>query len=909
MNPVAPRACGLTCSLVEGFFYMDVVFGLWADGGASPDHGGAARGALGQPVVGPAGLVDILETALGLGGPRAAQVVRIAAFQASLDALDGVYFWSRSFKMDPWATAQKLLKWRDELVGLGWSGEAGWTSARLADLATASAAANSVPPGLPDRLAALLDCLERIDVAPIKRLRLIDPADLHPSPIRRIVERLRTLGCVVGDVAVSPAAAAETSLGRLQRWMLDGTVPTSGADGSVTLATSASSPLAAEILGQWFAAQDDGEIALIAQDGDTHLLDHGMAGVGQPRAGRSRSSIHRGSLQLLLLAFKETWAPFDPQAMMELLIFPASPIAPRAAWRLAASLEQEPGRGGAEWTGAWEDIAEAERERAGEDADQLAAVDSRLRRWREWAEPQMADPLVGMPLPQALAICDRVTTWATRRYAATNDPLYASTSVLAGEVRAALASLSRERLPRLLVERVIDQALDLGHPNPDALAEAARWRTVPHPGSVWAARDIVVWWNFVTTREGAARSPWTEAERQELSGAGCPPDDVSLAGRAASAAWERSVLNARERIIFVSGGPNCEADEGAHPLAHRLKPALDRVATRIGLETALRMPEINLAGTTIERRAIGPRGLPGARFAWPTPNGFAARLAGTTESATSLENMFSCQLMWALRHVAKLRPGRVRSIPDANQLLGNLAHAIAREVFIPGAPPAPEEAERRTTELLEGRIDQLAAPLRHPEFAEELNFARRRLPTAMSSLANCLSENQLTVDATELQVSGEFETLLTMRGAIDLVARDHSGNAVIVDLKWTRSDRSRVEELSTGRAVQLATYGALVSGDSPYRAGYFLLNQRQFLTLAGSGLVGRQIEGARTFTETWEAIVAGWRIWRTGAEGGTILATGVDGIEDQIPAELGIIREVHCEWCDYATLCRVRGLA
>ena len=888
---------------------MDVVFGLWADRGASPDHGGAAGGALGQPVVGPAGLVDILETALGLGGPRAAQVVRIASFQSTLESLDQTCFWSRSLEMDPWATARTVLGWRDELVGLGWRGGAEWAGARLADLATASAAASTLPPGLPDRIAAVLDGLGGTAVAPITRLRLIDTVDLHPSPIRRIVERLRTLGCTVDDVAVTPAAAVETSLGRLQRWMLDGIGPTSGADGSVTLATSASGPLAAEVLGQWFAAQDVGEIALVAQDGDTDLLDHGMTGSGQPRAGRSRSSIHRGSLQLLLLAFKGTWAPFDAQAMMELLIFPASPIAPRAAWRLASTLEQAPGRGGSDWAGAWKDIAEAERKHAAEDADQLAAVDVRLRRWREWAEPEMADASVGMPLPQALAICDRVTAWATRRYAATSDPLFASTSALAGEVRAALASLGRQRLPRLLVERVIEQALDLGHPNPGTHAEAARWRSVPHPGSLWAARDTIVWWNFVTTLEGGSRSPWTEAERQELSAAGCPADDVSISGRAASAAWERSVLNARERIVFVSGGPDCEADEGAHPLAHRLKPALDRVATRIGLETALRAPKIDLAGTTIERRAIQQRSLPSARFAWATPKGFAARLADTAESATSLENMFSCQLMWALRHVARLRPGRVRSIPDANQLLGNLAHAIAREVFTPGAPLAPEEAERRTAELLEGRIDQLAAPLRHPEFAEELNFARRRLPAAMSSLASCLAANQLTVEATEQQVTGTFETLLAIRGAVDLVARDLSGNVVIVDLKWTRSDRSRVDELSTGRAVQLATYGALIAGDSPYRAGYFLLNQRQFLTLAGNGLVGRPIEGARSFPETWEAIVAGWRGWQTGAEGGTILATGVDGVEDRIPAEIGITREVHCEWCDYATLCRVRGLA
>ncbi|WP_231420757.1 PD-(D/E)XK nuclease family protein [Sphingomonas sp. Leaf205] len=888
---------------------MDVVFGLWADGGASPDHAGEVGGALGRPVVGPAGLVDILETALGLGGPRSAQVVRIASFQSTLESLDAEFFWSRSLKMDPWATARTLLGWRDELVGNGWHPDLRWDGARLADLAVASTAASSLPAGLSDRIAAVLTALRSVVVPPIASIRLIDGVDLLPSPLRRVVERLGALGCAVEDIVFAPSAPLETSLGRLQRWMCDGTMPASGGDGTVTIAASASEPLAAEILGQWFAGTDAGDVALVAQDGDTDLLDHGLALSGQPRAGRSRPSIHRGSLQLLLLAFKGAWAPFDAQALMELLIFPGSPIAPRAAGRLATALEKAPGRGGAEWGEAWKAITEAERERGGGDVGGVEKAMSRLDRWRSWSDSDLADADAGMPLEQALGICDRVTAWAVRRCAATNDPLYASTSLLAGEVRAALASLGRERLPRLLVERVIDQALDLGHSNPGSQAEAARWRSVPHPGAVWAPRDAVVWWNFVTTREGAARSPWTDAERHELMTAGCAADDVTLPARAASAAWERAVLNARERIMFVSAGRDCETDDGMHPLAHRLRPALDRVATRIEIETALRGPELTLAGIGIGRRAIETRTVPGARFAWTAPAGFASRVNDVAESATSLENLFSCQLMWALRHVARLRPGRVRSIPDANQLLGNLAHAIAREVFAPGDPPGPVVAERHAEELLERSIDRLAAPLRHPEFAEELNFARRRLPAAMAALASCLVENGLVVEATEQQVSGTFETLLAMRGAVDLVARDRAGEAVIIDLKWTRSERSRVDEVSGGRAVQLATYGAMVSGGQPYRAGYFLLNQRQFLTLAGNGLVGRQIEGSRTFPETWAAIVEGWRTWRTGAAAGTILATGVEGVEDRIPAELGITRDVHCEWCDYATLCRVRGLA
>ena len=889
---------------------MDITFGLWADGGAVPDHGGPAHGSMGRPVLGPAGFVDTLETLLGIGGPRRSQVVRVASFQATLETLEGNHFWKASLTMDPWSTAQTLLEWRDELIGLGWRHDRPWKEPRLASLAAASLSATDLPPGLSDRIAAIMEELAVRGIAPLTRLKVIDPIALHPSPLRRLLERLGNLGCFLEQIMPTAAAPSETSLGKLQRWML-GMPPTfDAADGSVTIASSASKPLAAEIIGQWFAHQnDDATIALIAQDGDTDLLDHGLSGAAQPRAGRSRPSIHRGSLQLLLLAFKTVWAPFDPHALMELLIFPNSPISARAAWYLSAALEEAPGRGGPEWENAWITIAENERLRAQGETGDLEAAERRLSYWREWAEPQTADPDLGMPLQQALAICDRVAIWATRRYALTEDLLYSATATLAGEVRTALAALGRDQLPRLLVERIIDQALDLGEANPNAVAEAASWRCLPHPGAIWAPVSTVVWWNFGITHEGSRRSPWNERERQELAAADCPADEMAREPSAASAAWERAILNASHSVLFVAAGLDSDTDDTFHPLAHRLKPALERIGTSLQIETALRAPKINIAGTEIERLAITASVLPQARFSWSTPAGFGPRLAKATQSATSLESLLSCQLMWALRHIAKLRAGRVRSIPDANQLLGNLAHAIAREIFTPGSPPHPDVASQQASALLEGRIDQLAAPLRLPEFAEELNVARRRLPLAMASLAKCLLDNNLVVEATEKQVSGTFEAVLAMHGAVDLLTRDPNGQAVIVDLKWTRSDRTRVDEIAKGNAVQLASYGALVSGDQPYRAGYFLLSQRQFATLEGSGLIGRQVSGDRSLPDTWTAIIAAWKTWRSAAEDGQILATGVEGVADRLPVDLPITREVQCERCNYSTLCRVRAIA
>src|SRR5690606_39023181 len=114
------RASGATQGGTGGM--MDIVFGLQADAGAWPDHGGAGFGASGAPVVGPNGLVEILETVRGLGAPSTANVVRIAAFEAALESLDGApRFWAKSLGVDGWATARTLLRWRDELVDAGWN--------------------------------------------------------------------------------------------------------------------------------------------------------------------------------------------------------------------------------------------------------------------------------------------------------------------------------------------------------------------------------------------------------------------------------------------------------------------------------------------------------------------------------------------------------------------------------------------------------------------------------------------------------------------------------------------------------------------------------------------------------------------------------------------------------------------
>jgi hypothetical protein len=261
--------------------------------------------------------------------------------------------------------------------------------------------------------------------------------------------------------------------------------------------------------------------------------------------------------------------------------------------------------------------------------------------------------------------------------------------------------------------------------------------------------------------------------------------------------------------------------------------------------------------------------------------------------------------MWALRHVAFLRPGRIRAIPDATRLHGNLAHALVQDIFRPGEPPEPDDAAESARRLMDERIDEIAAPLRLPEHAAALSEAAQRMPLAMAALARTLKANDLVVDAVETEVSGNFGDALAMRGVIDMLARDRQGASVILDQKWSRREKYRVEELEKGHAVQLATYRALLGRPDVAGAGYFMLRQGQFVTLEDSGLAGRAVKGP-DLDETWFNVAESWRVLRAAGEAGALVACGVEGSEQLLPEELPLRREARCARCDYRTLCRMR---
>ncbi len=133
---------------------MKVHFDPSFDSSAWPGPLGGKSASSGEVWTGAVGLLGILETRLGLAGPKFSDAERAAGLIPALRNTEG--FWSVSFENDPVATARRLLAWRDELWLYGWRGQP--VAPRLDQLANV---AQNVLPGYPDRLAAVADALHR----------------------------------------------------------------------------------------------------------------------------------------------------------------------------------------------------------------------------------------------------------------------------------------------------------------------------------------------------------------------------------------------------------------------------------------------------------------------------------------------------------------------------------------------------------------------------------------------------------------------------------------------------------------------------------------------------------------------------------------------------------------------------
>ena len=185
---------------------MLITLGLFLDG----EHGWRPAKRLGMPVLGPLGLLNLLETQLGLLRADCPHAQRVTQYRECLKHCDTPdRFYHASFGIDPIGTSASLLSWRDVWHLHGWNGAlpAG-AGVRVTDVATVETAARGLLfPSIGERLVRVAELLSR-QQSSIESVELVDPMEAFPKRWREGTDRNFSRTTRSGRVAKGGAGRA-----------------------------------------------------------------------------------------------------------------------------------------------------------------------------------------------------------------------------------------------------------------------------------------------------------------------------------------------------------------------------------------------------------------------------------------------------------------------------------------------------------------------------------------------------------------------------------------------------------------------------------------------------------------------------------------------------------------------------
>lgn len=798
---------------------MRITFSLHA----SAWHGPSSRSQLGEPVLGRAAFLNLLEVHLGLSGPPVVTAQRVAAYLVALrSADDPKRFYHRSLDADEMGTAAALLQWRDEWHLAGWDGKAGadWPQ-RLSDMAAVEAAAARVAPGEGERLALISDRLALRRV-PIETVRILEPLAAFPA---RWQDVLRLLGAQEVTPLEKPA---EGNLGLLQSRCLDAAAASAlvpivdwAADGSVVVTR----PLSSEVAAHWFAelchAEPAGSRILVCdQDAAGASLDETLQAAGFPTCGYSEASALRPTVQALPLALETLWDPIEPVRLLDFLMHPVGPLPSRIRRRLGFAFAKQPGIGGPAWTKVREGIRD----------EHGAEVDHKVTQWLEEVRYERS---TGAPLKNVMerviwlrdALQGRLAAAAEDKDSSGKADLLmavAQCSAVLDGLKELDAAGSEKVKPRLLEQLVAQATADAS--NSLAVAQVGCVSSTSSAAACAVERaDEVVWW-MPGKPVLPNPLPWLQAELDALASVGVRLADPAAEMAAMMSLWIRPVLAARKRLILVLPPEG----EELHPAWQLLKVLAPK------LEVSVLEKDAPGKVAVVAQELVAAKGV--WKFdetaAWRTK--FPAPTRREAQSYSSLDTAFNNPALGVLKDAASLQGCRTVAPGDENRLLGTLAHRLVQLLL--EHPTALGWDEKQVDAWFAPKLEELllheGMPLLASGSAVQHAQFKAAARSGISALLSFLRAANVVSVEPERPLKGAKGDL-SLLGDTDLLLHLKDGGTAALDLKWSRAARFR-EMLEKGEFLQLALYAHMIqeeTGAAPKAVGYFTFLDGHLSTL------------------------------------------------------------------------------
>ena len=847
---------------------LHITLGLHLDGQRALPPGNT----LGEAVVGPLGLLTILETQLGLLAEHPSRVERVVQYQGCLRRVDSASrFYHRSFATDALGAAATLLDWRDQWHLAGWNGTMpSGAPVRLADMAEVEELAReAVAPGVGERLACVLHALA-VHPPALHAVLLLDPLEYFPSRWQAVLARLPTTGPVSSSEPQGRGFLAKLQRG-LQMAVAGEAVPPVAweQDGSFVVARAESCILA----GSWVAAQlCSTESGLLVAPAAPGRLDAALHAAGGPYHGLAESSTARPALQVLPLVLELLWAPLNFDALYQFLTHPICPISPLARRLLAEKIAERPGTGGVEWDAA---LARADEHYG---SGRSAAVRKSISYWLESERfPAETGAPVGTVLARVEALIEFFRTRLATAESASGSAYtsgFSQCHACANSLHALLAQGVSTMSPRQL-QQLVELATAHGVANSLLAPEVGAQCAITHPGAAVAVAEHVTWWQLAAPVPQQPY-PWSKVESGVLEQAGVNlPGTGELLAREATN-WLRPVLAAQRQLVLVLP----PAGQEVHPLWQMIEAITTSPVVHC-LEDLLREPSTHTA-------ALEPAPLPARKRWWHLGSGITVA-ARELESYSSLQMLVMNPYQWLLKYPAKLRASRTAMPNDEFRVQGNLAHRLVEQlVQRPDALTLTDAGfDAWFAERFPALVTEEAATLLAPGKRNELEGFRFRLRRAVRALQQHLAQAEVIEVVPEMHLEGSFPPG-RIGGFADLVLRREGGAQAIVDMKWAGARGNR-KRLRASSHMQLAIYAALLQQRDGYWPDVAYLVLRDALLLAPDaryfpGAEAVPAKSGETVAETSQRILASWA-WRLEQAGAGLFEVAFDDIEPTAASE------------------------
>lgn len=907
---------------------MHIIFDMACDQDVALSNTQGGQASIGRLYVGAQGLLNVLETHLGMTGKVKHHAVRI---QGYMDCMSQVLskpdasFFKQSHESDAWSSAKQMLSWRDELVMAGWSAQSSdaFTSRLKALSVVEDVLPEQLKQGVGDRLQRVLLALDRVESIAIKEVSLCEGLDGLPSLLQQVMKALEAKGVQIKANHNSQATnqvLAKGNLGVVQQSMLNQDASSDQVvadDDTLTLIQTQDEWSAANLIASWLKADEkNNSDVLLIQGQGSDVLDSALQNAGLPMMGNNQRSAWRAALQVLPLALANVWKPLNIQSLLSFLSLPSSPVPRFAARRLREAIQNEPGVGGESWIEAEAKIIET-RQKKNIEADMeekkaLEDAQSLVEELNHYLSGLRFEPSDGVPP----AILKQVCAWVKLGLKKPGLEKSMAQALAQVESMIELADYYDQPIPRAQVERMLDSVIAEGGQNPHTITQASPWLSVADSGAIHASVDTVIWWGFNDPGQSSLTF-WSSEERSALQTLGVDLEASAQVRSREAKQWRRAIALAGKRLILVAPKRLQGASAQIHPLWDEIRYfAVQKSDTDSEKEAKHEMLVVDgaafnkqenprFAGRTIQLSAEQGYTLPEPQVMTEVQG--AVIQNPEKLSFSQMNTMLGCPAKWALGYHSRLRGMDALSLPTGNQMIGSLCHKIVEDLYTPLQTWKADAAKVRASELFDECVPKMAAELLEP--GRELEKERYRLDVcrAVETLIAAIDKAGLTVVATEGEVSGKELDGIPFRGFIDLLLEDGDGNTFVIDLKWSGSTKYKKTEMQDGKALQLASYAWMLrTGDGDWAPGaYFMLAQGELLT-DEPRFAAKTIESPVSAKEVWEFGAKTWSSQFKQLQAGHVEASGIlnDKERQAEREESGLMdSSPPCYFCDFGKLC------